>query len=78
MKDFLEYLVKNIVDLPEGVKVQENSDGGSNVTLTLQVDPTDMGKVIGKQGRIIRSLRELVYVLAVKENRKVNIILQEA
>ncbi len=77
MKSFLEYLVKAIVDKPEEVKVSESSDQESFVNLTLSVDPADMGKVIGKGGRIIKAIRDLVRVLAVKENRRVNVILSE-
>ncbi len=76
MKEFLEYLVKNIVDKPESVSVSESSDAG-NVILSLSVDPSDMGKVIGKEGRIIRAIRELVRVLAIKQNLRVTVNLLE-
>lgn len=77
MKDFLEYLVKNIVDKPEEVSVSEDTDQSGIVNLSIHVDPSDMGKVIGKSGRIIKSLRDLVRVLAVKQNRRVNVALIE-
>ena len=47
MKDFLDYLVKSIVDKPEAVNVTEANDGQGFVTLNLTVDQTDMGKIIG-------------------------------
>lgn len=72
MNSFLEYLIKNIVDKPEAVSV--TSDGEN---LSLRVDPQDMGRVIGKQGRIIRAIRDLVHVLGIKENRRANVILTE-
>lgn len=76
MKEFLEYLVKSIVDVPDGVSVSEENQMG-NIILSIKVDPTDMGKVIGKEGRIIRSIRDLVKVLAVKENVRVTVNLAE-
>ncbi len=72
MRDFLETLLKNIVDKPEAVIV--NQDGE---TLEITVDAADMGKVIGKEGKIIRAIRDLVRVLAVKQNQRVNVVLRE-
>lgn len=72
MKDFLEWLLKNIVDKPEAVMVRQNGE-----TLEVTVDPSDMGKVIGKEGRIVRAIRDLVRTLAVKQNQHVNVVLQE-
>ena len=77
MKDFLEYLIKNIVDKPDEATVAEDTDQMGVVNLSIHVDPIDMGKVIGKSGKINRALRDLVRVLAVKENRRVNVILTE-
>lgn len=72
MRDFLENLLRNIVDKPEAVAVVQNGEA-----LEVSVDPSDMGKVIGKQGKIIRALRDLVRVLAVKHNTRVNVVLEE-
>ncbi|MBI4099752.1 KH domain-containing protein [Candidatus Microgenomates bacterium] len=77
MKDFLAYLVSQIVDKPEMVAVNEQTVGVGIVNLEIVVNPTDMGKVIGKSGRIIRALRDLVKVLAVKHNVRVNVVLPE-
>ncbi len=77
MRDFLEYLVKNIVDTPDNVVVDESEDEFGNVILSITVDPTDMGKIIGKEGRIIKAVRDLVKILAVKANRRVNVSLTE-
>lgn len=76
MKDFLDYLVKSIVDKPEAVSVTEANDGQGFVTLNLTVDQTDMGKIIGKNGRVIKAVRDLVHILAVKENLRVNVTLE--
>lgn len=77
MKAFLEYLVKQIVDSPEAVSVNEGSDSQGTAVLAIKVHPNDMGKIIGKNGRIIKAIRDLVKVLAVKENTRVNVILEE-
>lgn len=72
MKSFLEYLVKSIVDNPETVEVSELGE-----VFTLKVAQEDMGKVIGKGGKIIKAIRDLARILAVKENRHVSITLTE-
>ncbi|MCL4390547.1 MAG: KH domain-containing protein [Patescibacteria group bacterium] len=76
MKSFLEYLVQNIVDKPEAVHVSEESQAGMTV-LKLSVDGADMGKVIGKSGRIIKAIRDLTRILAVKQNARVNVVVSE-
>ena len=78
MRDFCEYLVKNLVDNPDKVDVSETEDEYQTVMLTITVDPLDMGKVIGKEGKIIKAIRDLVKILAVKEQKRVNVILAEA
>lgn len=77
MKDFLEYLVKQIVDQPDSVIVDQSSDITGITNLRLSVAGEDMGKVIGKSGRIIKAVRDLVKILAVKRNQRVNVVLQE-
>ncbi|MGH3030838.1 MAG: KH domain-containing protein [Gaiellaceae bacterium] len=59
MEDLLEYLAKNLVDEPDAVRVVRSEREGT-VILELHVAPDDVGKVIGRQGRIARSLRTLV------------------
>ena len=78
MKNFLEYLVKSFVDNPEAVIVSESTDQYGYVLLNLTVAQEDMGKVIGKGGKIIKAIRDLVRILAVKENRRVSVNLAEA
>lgn len=77
MNDFLKYLTSQIVDKPESVIVTENPGEMGITNLELSVDPSDMGRIIGKSGRIIRAVRDLVRILAVKRNVKVNVLLQE-
>lgn len=76
MKDTLQYLATQIVDHPDDVSVTETTDN-EKTTLTLKVNSEDMGKIIGKQGRIIRALRDLIKIIATKRNSYVNIVLAE-
>jgi predicted RNA-binding protein YlqC (UPF0109 family) len=72
MKDLVEYIAKSLVDNPEEVDVREIEDNKS-VVIELKVAPEDMGKVIGKQGKIAKSIRILSKVLAAKEGKRVAI-----
>ncbi|MFQ5987504.1 MAG: KH domain-containing protein [Dehalococcoidia bacterium] len=66
MKELIEYIVKSIVNKPEEVVVTEERDN-ERVILKLQVAPEDMGRVIGKQGRVAQAMRTLLRVIAVRE-----------
>lgn len=70
MKDLLEFIVKSLVDHPDSVSVNQ-VQGERSLILELRVDPEDMGKVIGKQGRIAKAIRTVVNAAAVKENKRV-------
>lgn len=70
MKELVEYLAKELVDNPEAVQVQE-VEGERSLVLELRVAASDMGKVIGKQGRIAKALRTLVKAAALKEGKRV-------
>ena len=76
MKDLLEFIVTNLVTKPEAILIDEQSADGA-VNLTLTVDPTDMGLIIGKGGQTIRSIRKLLTVRAIAENVRVNLQLNE-
>jgi hypothetical protein len=65
MKELIEYIAKSIVDKPEEVRVTEEEDAGQ-IILHLTVAPEDMGKVIGRQGRIAQAMRSLLRVAAVR------------
>jgi uncharacterized protein len=71
-KELVEYIVKSLVDHPEQVSVSE-SEGRSSVSLELRVADTDMGRVIGKGGRVINAVRALVQVLAAKQGKRVTL-----
>jgi hypothetical protein len=71
-KAFVEYVVKAIVDNPNKVKVDRKVDE-MGVLLELTVDPADMGKIIGKEGRTAKAIRTLLRVLGAQLNARVNL-----
>ena len=73
MKELVEYIAKSLVDDPESVKVEQIEKDHEFVNVTLEVNPEDKGKVIGRQGRVAKSIRTLLRVIAVKENVRVNL-----
>jgi len=72
MKELLTTLAKNLVTNPDKVEVTEEDQNGI-VILRLKVAEEDMGKVIGKHGRIARAIRIVVKAAAINENKKVNV-----
>ena len=70
MKELLEVIAKSLVDYPESVDVTEK-EGDEAVILELRVAEGDMGKVIGKRGRIAQSIRKVMQAAASRENKKV-------
>lgn len=76
MSELVAYIVKQIVNNPDSVVVrEERSDGIVNINLS--VDPADMGIVIGKSGQTIKAIRRLLTVLAMNENLRVDLQLNE-
>ena len=75
-QEFLEYLVKSLVDHPEDVKVDRKVDE-MGVLLTLHVNQTDMGQVVGRQGATAKSIRSLLRIVGVKNNARVNLKIEE-
>ncbi len=76
MKDFVIWLVKSIASFPDEVSVEETEEN-DQILLKLSVAKDDMGKIIGTQGRVIKSIRNLVRVRAIKEGLRVNLELLE-
>ena len=70
MKELVEIIAKALVDNPDEVVVTEK-DNGKSILIELKVAPTDMGKVIGKQGRIAKAIRSVVKAAASREDKKV-------
>lgn len=72
MKELVEYVAKSLVDDPSEVVVTETVSGNS-VVLELKVAPDDMGRVIGRNGRVANALRTLLRVLSAREGKRVNL-----
>ena len=72
MKELVEVIAKALVDNPDEVVVTEKTEG-KNVTVELHVAASDMGKVIGKQGRIAKAIRSVVKAASSKENQRVDV-----
>lgn len=72
MKALVEYLVKNLVDDVDGVEITEE-DKGSVTEITITVPQSDMGKIIGKQGRIAKALRSVVKAGSAKVGKKYSV-----
>lgn len=70
MGELVEYIAKSLVDYPDLVKVNE-IEGSQSLIIELKVAPDDMGKVIGKQGRIAKAIRTVVKAAATKDNKRV-------
>lgn len=75
-KELLEYIVKNLVSKPDEVVINE-IDVENRKVLKLKVAKEDMGRVVGKEGRIIRSIREIIYAYAMKDSVKVSVDVEE-
>jgi predicted RNA-binding protein YlqC (UPF0109 family) len=76
MREVLEYLAKSLVDDPEAVVVNEVQNGGT-VSLRLSVAPDDMGKIIGRGGRTVRAIRDVVRAAATREGVGVTVEIVE-
>lgn len=73
MEDLVRYLAEGLVDNPDGIKIETQSRGRNHVDMRLEVDKADMGRVIGKGGRVANAIRNLVRVAAIKANKRVNL-----
>ncbi len=75
-QDFLEYIVKSLVDHPDDVKVDRKVDE-MGVLLSLKVNPKDMGQIIGRAGSTAKSIRNLVRIIGLKNQARVNLKIEE-
>ena len=69
MEELVRFIAKNLVDDPDSVKVDSREEGDT-VVISLSVAPSDMGKVIGRQGRIAKAIRTVVKAASVREDKK--------
>lgn len=72
MGELVKYIARNLVDYPDQVDVNE-VHGEQSIIVELRVAPDDMGKVIGKQGRIAKAIRTIVKAAATKEHKRVSV-----
>jgi hypothetical protein len=75
-QEFLEYIVKSVVDNPDEVKVERSIDE-RGVLLTLTVSPQDMGMIIGRQGSTAKAIRTLLRVIGAKNDARINLKINE-
>ena len=72
MKEILEVVIKNLVDNPDQIQIEETSDERT-IKLAVKVAKEDMGKVIGRDGRIAKAIRSLMKSMGAKEHKRVNV-----
>ncbi len=75
-QEFLDYVVKSLVDNPSDVKVERKVDE-MGVLLTLNINPADMGKIIGRNGNTAKAIRTLLRVVGMKNHARVNLKIEE-
>jgi predicted RNA-binding protein YlqC (UPF0109 family) len=73
MKEFVEFIVKQVVDNPAKVKVEEKSSSENTIEIVVEVDQGDVGKVIGKKGQNINALRTLATAIGAKGRHRVTL-----
>ncbi len=72
MKEVLEVVIKNLVDSPDDVSIVEKNDA-KGICYEVKVNSQDMGKIIGKQGKMAKAIRSVIKAIAQKEHKKVNV-----
>lgn len=76
MKDILKFIVSSIAEDPKQIEIEEEENNGF-VTIAIKAPQDQMGRLIGKQGKIIRSIRNVMKIPAIKQNKRINITLSE-
>ncbi len=74
MKEFLDYLILQLVNNKEAYRLDEKEENGE-VVYTINVDPADIGLIIGKEEKLINAIRLLVKIIAIKQNKRVSLVL---
>ena len=70
MKEFVEFIVKQLVDKPEKVKIEQSMPNQNTIELKVEVEKNDIGKIVGKKGKNINALRTLLTAVAAKEHHR--------
>ena len=70
MKEFIEFIAKQLVDKPDNVIVEETTPDENTIAVTLKVDNSDIGKVIGKHGRNVNAMRTLLIAVGAKDHHR--------
>ena len=73
MREVFEYIAQNLVDEPDGVEVEEFEEDDGTVVIEITAAPDDMGKIIGKNGRLARALRQIARALGTREGVRTNV-----
>ncbi len=76
MKELVEYMAQQIVDHPEDVRVEEVA-GGRSVVYELRVSPADMGRIIGKHGRVANAMRSLLHIASIRSGKRATLEIME-
>ena len=76
MEDILSFFLKSIVDKPEAIKITQSEEEGI-IQYSIKADDSDYGKIIGKEGKIIRAIRNVMKIPAIKQGKRINIALAE-
>ena len=76
-KELLEYVVKNLVTNPDAVVINEDIREDGKTVLKLRVDSSDMGRIIGKEGRIIKAIREIINAYGMRQSQKILVDVEE-
>lgn len=76
MKEFLEYIIKEIVTKPESIVIDESQEGGMYI-YKIHAAEEDMGLLIGKEGRTIKSIRNMAKAKAIKDDVRISVVLEE-
>ena len=77
MKEALEKIIRGLAGNPDAVEVAEDSDGGKNVRLSVRVAADDYGRIIGREGRTIKSIRSILYFAGLKQGKRFQLDLIE-
>ena len=77
MKEALEKIIRGLAGDPDAVEVAEDSDGGKNVRLSVRVAADDYGRIIGREGRTIKSIRSILYFAGLKQGKRFQLDLIE-